>query len=285
MEVVPKGAVPDGKTAMKIDTISGEGKEAILPGEKKDAGNPARQRSVDAPKQRIKTIVIDPGHGGKDPGAIGPTGVKEKEVVLAISLALYDLLKKNSSFTLHMTRSTDIFIPLMQRTQFANEKKADLFISIHANSISGDRKKKNNTKGFKIYFLSQAKNEEDKLAAMIENSVIRMEEDKKGNALQNILIDMENNEFLTESQEISIRVAQTFQEQLTGKIKPLQMGVGQANFWVLNGTYMPSILIETCFISSPLEEKYLVDKKIQKTIAIGITEAIVNFKSTYETGL
>ncbi len=233
----------------------------------------------------IKTVVIDPGHGGKDPGAIGQNGVKEKDVVLSISLALRDILKEKTNLRVYMTRSTDEFIPLRQRTKFANDKKADLFISVHANSIAGNKKKKSYVKGYKIYFLSQAKNEVDKLAAMIENSVIELEEDvQKGDYLQNILIDMANNEFLSESQDLSILIAESFGKALT-RVRALQKGVGQANFWVLNGAYMPSVLVETCFISNPNEEKLLTNKKFQKKIAGAISNAVVLFKKKYEAGL
>ena len=240
---------------------------------------------VKEPKQQIKTIVIDPGHGGRDPGAIGPNGVKEKDVVLAVGLALRDELGKKSNLNVFMTRTTDKFIPLRERTQFANKKNADLFISIHANSISGSKKRKSYTKGYKMYFLSQAKNEDDKLAAMIENSVIELEEDtQKGDYLQQVLTDMANNEFLTESQDISILIAESF-GTLLKKVKKLHTGVGQANFWVLNGAYMPSVLVETCFISNPNEEKLLKNKKFQKKLGIAIGDAVIQFKKKYEAGL
>jgi N-acetylmuramoyl-L-alanine amidase len=252
---------------------------------KEPVPKPPKETAIEKSKTRIKTIVIDPGHGGKDPGAIGSSGVKEKNVVLPIALALRDVLKKKSSLKVFMTRSTDKFIPLRKRTKFANDKNADLFISIHANSISGNKKKKNQIKGYKVYFLSQAKNEDDKLAAMIENSVIELEDDtQKGDYLQNILIDMANNEFLNESQDVSILVAESFETSLN-KIKKLHRGVGQANFWVLNGAYMPAILIEACFISNPTEEKLLSSSKFQKKIGMAIGNAIIEFKKKYEAEL
>lgn len=280
----------ENRASAKEDSVKVSSNKEMKKSEKplvkeQDTQAEAPAKAVDPPKQKLKVIVLDPGHGGQDPGAIGPTGMKEKDVTLAIGLHLKELLERNTVFSIHLTRSADVFVPLMQRTKFANEKKADLFISIHANSVSGNNEKKNITKGYKIYFLSQAKNEEDKLAAMIENSVIALEDDtKKGNYLQNILIDMANNEFLNESQDLSILVSETFENQLNGKIRPLQKGVGQANFWVLNGAYMPSILIETCFISNTYEEKLLGDPKIQKTIAVGIMDAINRFKRKYEAG-
>jgi N-acetylmuramoyl-L-alanine amidase len=182
-----------------------------------------------------------------------------------------------------MTRDDDTFIPLQDRTKFANEKKADIFVSIHANSIEGGAKKKE-TKGYKVYFLSQAKNEEDKMAAMRENAVIRLEDQSRHyENLQNILIEMAGNEFLRESQDLSIIIDEVFGGSLK-KIEKLNLGIGQANFWVLNGTYMPSVLVEIGFISNPGEVKILSQDSFQKTIAAALCEAIMNFKTKIEAG-
>jgi N-acetylmuramoyl-L-alanine amidase len=242
-------------------------------------------KRVKAPVEGIKTVVIDPGHGGMDPGAIGPGGIQEKDIVLDIALLLRDEIKKDSKLTVYMTREKDIFIPLQDRTKFANSKKADLFVSIHANSIEGNAKKKENTKGFKIYFLSQAKNEDDKLVAMRENAVIKLEDKtSRYDNLQDILIDMAGNEYLKESQDFSIMISETFHSYLR-QIPRLQLGVGQANFWVLNGAYMPSVLIEVGFISNLKEEESLKDPLVKKSIATGIHDAIKSFRKKYEADL
>jgi N-acetylmuramoyl-L-alanine amidase len=234
----------------------------------------------------LKTIVLDPGHGGKDPGASGITGVKEKDVVLAIALKVRDLLKKNSKLKVLCTREKDVFIPLSDRTKFANDNKADFFISIHADAVPGTAKRKDNTKGYKIYFLSQAKNEEDKLVAMRENAVIELEEKPQNyTSLQNVLIDLAGNEYLRESQELCILLDQKFDGSLDNKINKLHLGVGQANFWVLNGAFMPSVLIETGFLSNADEEKLLADKKFQEKIAIAIYNAILGFQDLYGSGI
>jgi N-acetylmuramoyl-L-alanine amidase len=242
-----------------------------------------RNEPIDA---TFKTIVIDPGHGGKDPGAIGPGGTREKDVVLGISLYLRDLLKPSGDIKVFLTRDKDIFVPLSQRTIMANERSADLFISIHANAMSGSKKKKETTTGYKVYFLSQAKNEEDKLAAMRENAVIELEEKRENySALQNVLIDLAGNEYLRESQELSILLDQKFGRSLRKKISRQAKGIGQANFWVLNGAYMPSILIETGFISNRAEEKLLQSKPFQKQMAEAIRDVLLAFKRKYETEL
>ncbi len=234
----------------------------------------------------LKTVVLDPGHGGKDPGAIGITGVKEKDVVLAITLKVRDLLKKNSKLKVLCTRDKDVFIPLSDRTKFANDNKADFFISIHADAVPGTAKRKHTTKGYKIYFLSQAKNDEDKLVAMRENAVIELEEKPQNyTSLQNVLIDLAGNEFLKESQEFCILLDQKFDASLDKRINKLHLGVGQANFWVLNGAFMPSVLVETGFLSNSDEEKLLADKKFQDKIAMAIYNAVIGFQDMYGSGL
>jgi N-acetylmuramoyl-L-alanine amidase len=245
---------------------------------------PSRSVAVDH-SSLIRTIVVDPGHGGKDPGAIGPTGVQEKDVVLAISLELRKMLEK-AGLTVYMTREKDVFVPLIDRTKFANEKKADLFVSVHANAIPGDKKKRDTVRGYKIYFLSQAKNEEDKLAAMRENAVIELEDKatrQNYDALQNVLISIAGDEYLRESQELSIIMEQTFGSSQKN-IPRSQLGVGQANFWVLNGAYMPAVLVEVGFISNSSEEKLLSDKRVQYQQAAALSEAIIKFKQMFETG-
>lgn len=247
---------------------------------------PVQPESVVKPPQKKGIIVVvDPGHGGKDPGAIGYNDLKEKDVVLSISLKLRDMLKNLPAITTLLTRDKDIFIPLAERTEFANKQKADLFVSVHADAVPGDAKRKNSTRGYKIYFLSQAKNEEDKLVAMRENAVIQLEEKPQNYSnLQSVLIDMAGNEFLRESQDMCILLDLKFSSVLRKKIEKLHLGVGQANFWVLNGAYMPSVLIETGFLSNPEEAKLLADKEFQKTIAKGMYEAIANFTQQYGAG-
>jgi N-acetylmuramoyl-L-alanine amidase len=235
-------------------------------------------------RETISTIVIDPGHGGKDPGALGPGGVREKDVVLGIGLKLRDLLKEETDFEVHMTREKDVFVPLRDRTRFANEKGADVFVSIHANSIGGSRRRRAAIKGYKVYFLSEAKNEADKLVAMTENAVVKLEESPPDlDMLQSVIIQMINNEYLNESQDLSILLAESFGNSLK-KVGKLHLGVGQAPFWVLNGAYMPSVLVETAFISNPTEEKLLQQSEFQKRVAEAIMEALVQFKKKYEAG-
>ncbi|MFW5959867.1 MAG: N-acetylmuramoyl-L-alanine amidase [Chitinivibrionales bacterium] len=236
--------------------------------------------------QLIQTIVIDPGHGGKDPGAIGQNGTMEKDVVLSIARKLRDALEKKSSVDVILTRDDDTFIPLRERTDIANKMEADLFVSIHANAIGGSKREK--VKGYKVYFLSPAKSAEDKRTAMLENSAVEFEEEPElsveGNSLSNILADMTTNEYLKESQDFSIFIEDTFSDRLK-RVRRLHNGIGQANFWVLNGALMPSVLIETGFISNSGEEKVLIDEGFQKRQAEAIANSITEFKERCESGL
>jgi N-acetylmuramoyl-L-alanine amidase len=269
----------------KIDYIEDQGiiLVTLLPRQvESDTGKASRQESGAV----LSTIVLDPGHGGKDPGAIGLGGTREKDVVLKIALHLYELFKQCKDIKVYLTRDRDIFVPLSDRTEMANRYKADLFVSIHANATSGSRKKKETTAGYKVYFLSQAKNEEDKLAAMLENAVIELEEKPQHySALQNVLIELAGNEYQRESQELSILIDQRFEKVFKNTISRQATGIGQANFWVLNGAYMPSILIETGFISNRFEEKLLRSTPVQKRMAAAIYEALIDFIKQYGTGL
>jgi N-acetylmuramoyl-L-alanine amidase len=234
----------------------------------------------------IRTVVIDAGHGGFDPGALGPGGVKEKDITLSIALRVRDMLNKSGNLTVYLTRESDEFVGLTSRTKMANRLKADLFISIHANAMPGSQKNKDAARGYKVYFLSEAKNEADKLVAMRENAVVELERAAPHtNELSNVLTDLAGNEYLRESQELSILVDRQFEAALGRKIGRLQEGIGQANFWVLNGAYMPSILIETGFVTNSSDEKYLTDRSFQQTMAAAICGAILNFKTKYEKGL
>jgi N-acetylmuramoyl-L-alanine amidase len=237
------------------------------------------ERTKKAVDDRISGIVvIDPGHGGKDPGAIGPGGTNEKDVVLSISLEIKNYLSKYKNIKVYMTREEDVFVPLRERTQFANDKNADLFISIHANASGRSA----NLGGFKMYFLSEANNEMDEWTAMLENSVLEFEGEVITSGLESVLLSLASSEFIRESQDFAIMLAQSFNKNIRG-IQRLHTGVGQANFFVLSGAMMPAVLIETAFISNPREEKMLNDRKFQNTIAESIGVAIADFLKRYSS--
>ena len=229
---------------------------------------PARKPLI----SKIRRIVVDPGHGGHDPGAIGPNGLQEKEVVLAIGLKLRDLLKGELGLDVVMTRSTDVFIPLEERTAIANKVNADLFVSVHANAASN-----RNASGIETYYLNLAKTEKAAQLAAKENGTSL----EKVSVLQAILFDLMANYKLNDSAHL----AEDVQKSLHKKARALHpdvknLGVKQGPFYVLVGATMPSILVETAFLSNAQEESRLKDPSYQEMTAEGILEGIRGYISS-----
>jgi len=220
----------------------------------------------------IKTIVIDPGHGGKDPGAIGPNGTKEKDLVLKMAHRLAKELHKNLRARVILTRYHDVFLPLDERTAIANREKADLFISIHCNAAL-----KRRTRGFEIYFLSdEASDEEAQAVANMENSVIALEEKKeKGTELSSILWSLAMNQFMDESYQLCSLISLEVDNKL--KIRN-NRGVKQAGFRVLRGAKMPAILVEAGFISNRPEERKLTSGKFHNELVECIFAGVKKYK-------
>lgn len=221
--------------------------------------------------QTAKLIVLDAGHGGEDTGAIGPTGTKEKDINLAITLALKKLFDKDKNYKVILTRDNDTFIPLAERTNIANEHKADLFISIHNNANF-----KKAISGFEIYFLSEyASDSEAASTAILENSVVSLENKPKGDKemLQNMLWSMVVNEYINESSELSSFISC----EATGRLKIPNKGIKQANFFVLRGTQMPAVLVEGAYLSNYSDEAKLNTKNFQLSIADAIYEGVKKY--------
>ena len=217
---------------------------------------------------KTPTIVIDPGHGGKDPGAIGKKGLKEKDIVLDVGIRLKRLIKDKIGADVVMTRETDIFIPLEERTAIANKKDADLFISIHANSS-----RREGASGAETYLLGRATNREAMDTAMRENSAT----EKSLNELQLILTDL----LTTVKKDESLRLAHYVQGNLIENLEPdykiNNLGVKQAPFYVLVNARMPSILAEISFISNREEEQRLGKSKYRQEIAEAILDGIIKY--------
>ncbi len=227
-------------------------------------------------KWRIDRIVIDPGHGGRDPGAIGPNGTYEKNIVLAIAKYLKEILEQETNIEVLMTREKDRFVELKKRTEFANKNQAKLFISIHANSNPSRW-----LRGVSTYFLGPDNTNEAREVARLENSVIRYESGNKYADLSQenfILSAMAQNIYSYESQDLAAMVHQ----ELIQECNLQDRGVRQAGFYVLWRASMPNILIETAFISNPKEELLLRQKSFQKKLARGIFSSIMKFKQKYE---
>lgn len=230
-------------------------------------------------KWRIDRIVLDPGHGGKDPGAVGRYGTKEKDVVLAIALYLKEMIENELGIEVLMTREDDRFLELNQRTEFANRNQAKLFISIHANANRNRR-----INGVSTYILGPENTKEAREVASLENSVIKLENGSKYADLSQetyILSAMAQNVYNKESQDL----ADIAQKEISEECNLHDLGVRQAGFYVLWGASMPNILIETGFISNPNEEKLLRSRSFQKKQAQAIFRSIKEFKRRYESQL
>ena len=246
--------------------------------------DPADTNPVIGPDNKIDVIVIDPGHGGQDYGAIGQRGTREKDVVLNIARELASLIRKDKQFKVIMTRDRDVTVDLGERAKIANDAGADLFISIHANASP-----KRDIKGWNVFFLAQAKNDSARSVAQLENSFFLREissggdnqdynDDSDYDPIVNILNEMIMTEFQAESHDFAMMIDREFRRGL----KTPARGVDQAGFFVLNKVFTPSVLVESAFITNKTEEKLLKDKKYHKQVAEGIYQAVKRFKAKYE---
>ena len=230
--------------------------------------------------QKNFTVVLDAGHGGKDPGAVGRK-IKEKDINLEIVLKLGELIKKNNpDVKVIYTRSKDVFVELAERAKIANRNKADLFISVHTNAAQSKA-----AKGTETYALGLAKTEENLQVAKRENSVILLEDDYSTkyegfdptSAESYIMFDFMQSMYL----EQSINLASSIQEQFRTNAKRDDRGVRQGAFWVLRATSMPSVLIEVGYISNTEEENYLAQTASRQKLAESIYDAFNHYKADW----
>ena len=221
-----------------------------------------------------KTIVIDPGHGGEDAGAVGPSRRYEKVINFNVSKNLYSILKQRG-YKVYLTRTNDTFIKVMNRTVLANEKNADLFISIHTNSVP--KEKANEVTGIETFFLSPARNERAKRVAAIENkSDIR----EMSSSSQSVFLESLNRPRITASHKFAIDVQAGLLQATRSKYKDIKdSGVREGPFWVLVGAQMPSILVELGYVSHPIESKRLYDQDYQLLLANGIANGVDSYFS------
>ncbi|HVT43241.1 MAG TPA: N-acetylmuramoyl-L-alanine amidase [Thermoanaerobaculia bacterium] len=222
----------------------------------------------------VRTIVLDPGHGGKEVGAIGPNGLMEKDATLAICRKLAAVLSSRLGLRVILTRNEDEAITLEQRTALANHYKADLFLSVHLNAavMKGAR-------GAETYFLSvEASDELARSAAERENLTPSGSRSRAGSDLNLILWELAQQEYLKESS----RFAEIVQEEMNRALGIENRGVKQAPFKVLIGATMPAALVEVGFITNPDEEAKLLDEGFQGTIASTLASAIERYKTEYD---
>ena len=237
---------------------------------------PSRSPVFTAKHIKDLVVVIDPGHGGKDPGAIGKKGTKEKHITLKIGYYLKDLIQKRLGSTVFLTRNKDTFLDLEKRVAFANKKKADIFISIHVNSHP-----QKTIKGLEVYHFGKASDPRALEVAARENG---MKLEDNAPAWQFIIADKLNDQKIEQSQTFAWTTNKTLVKTLQASYTVKDHGVKTAPFYVLRFTTMPSILAEVAFVSNPEEEKRLRSKAFQRKLAEGMYKGIQSyFKTAFPT--
>lgn len=225
-----------------------------------------------APKatSRIREIVIDAGHGGHDPGAIGKAGLRERDVTLDIAKRLYNLLRSDG-YSIVMTRSADVFVPLPRRVQIANNSRADLFISIHANA-----NRVRSLSGLEVYYISGNPNDYRRALSAAEKEKLNLAgECIPGPSLnlRAILWDM----IYTNNRAESLGLAKVICRSINNNLNTRVIGIKGANFYVLKGTSMPGLLVEIGFLSNSNEERMLRNSSYRQQIASAIAGAVEDY--------
>ncbi|HEY2994718.1 MAG TPA: N-acetylmuramoyl-L-alanine amidase [Methylomirabilota bacterium] len=277
-------AGPDALLRVSFEGTPGELKVAALTDPPRlvlDFSRPgetaARERPVFAP---LRTIVLDAGHGGHDSGAIGPGGLMEKDLVLDVTKRVARLLEDKLDVKVRLSRDSDSFVALRDRTSFANRERADLFVSIHANAHRVAA-----SEGVEVYFLSsEATDSAARQVAATENSVAQLEKPANGKGaaradiVKSILWDLAQSEYQAESS----RLAETVLDTMTLALRIPNRGVKQAGFYVLGGAAMPAILVEIGFVTNPKEEKRLKESRYRDEIARAIVSGLGDYKRTWD---
>lgn len=242
--------------------------------------SPATKPPVMKPAQplsrpEIKTIVLDPGHGGKDPGAIGRTGLAEKAITLQVGLELRDLLVNRLGKRVLLTREHDVFVELEDRAKFANEKEADLFVSIHVNSHP-----QRSTKGLEVYHFGEASDRRALEVAARENGTPIKD---TGVGWEYLVADLLSTKKVEDSLDLAWTTKQAMVASLDGHYDVVDHGVKTAPFYVLRFTAMPSILTEIAFITNPAEERLMRGDAFVTRMAEAIFEGIKNYLHPVQT--
>jgi len=230
---------------------------------------------IEKNKWKFSTIIIDPGHGGKDPGAVGYRGTLEKDIALDVAKRLEKKISKNMKVKTVLTRDEDIFLKLGERTRIANENNGSLFISIHANAATDRR-----ASGFETFLIGPNKNEAAVRVAARENSVLELE-GVAGKKLTNedlIQATIAQSAFASKSEKFAALV----QEEIGKRVQGKNRGVKQAGFYVLMGASMPNVLVELGFISNLAEEKKLRSSQYREVLATAIFRALEKYEKTLD---
>jgi N-acetylmuramoyl-L-alanine amidase len=223
--------------------------------------------------QQRRLVVIDAGHGGRDPGAVGPNGTREKDINLQMARRVVEILRQDPTLDVRMTRNRDTLIALRDRARFANGWRAEgqpaLFMSIHCNAHP-----LRSETGYETFFLSEARTEDARRVQAMEDAAEQYEERSTSrNPLDFIMSDLRQNQYLRESSEW----AQLIQDRLRQVHPGPNRGVKQAGFAVLVGAFMPAVLVEIGFISNRTEEQMLADARQQETIARQLATSVQDF--------
>ncbi|HQF56633.1 MAG TPA: N-acetylmuramoyl-L-alanine amidase [Fibrobacteria bacterium] len=233
------------------------------------------------------TVVIDAGHGGKDPGAIGKlkdgNDLYEKTVTLQVARKLRDALRKYKGIKVVMTRDKDEFLELSQRTKLANAAKGELFVSLHCNSIPLNSKRREEVKGFMVYLLREAKDDNDRAIERRENEAIKYETGDRAkkqslDPVEWMMLEHQLNLYTKESERLAGLVVDRLSKE--GTVDKERTGAGQAGFFVLVGALMPSVLVEMGYLSNSGDAVILKDPAKQKRIADNLAKAIDEFRRT-----
>jgi N-acetylmuramoyl-L-alanine amidase len=240
-------------------------------------GEEAVSRPRDEQATPLRVVVLDAGHGGHDSGAVSASGLMEKDLVLEVTKRVARLAEGELAMKVLLTRDGDYFIPLRERTSFANRQRADLFVSIHANAHP-----QADSEGVETFFLSsEATDNAARQAAATENSVVQLEKPTsrgRPDIVRAILWDLAQSEFLAESSHL----AEVVQDSMTRSLRIPNRGVKQAGFYVLGGAAMPAILIEIGFVTNPREERRLREPRYREEIARAIFAGLAEYKRYYD---
>ncbi|MCX5863881.1 MAG: N-acetylmuramoyl-L-alanine amidase [Deltaproteobacteria bacterium] len=270
IDVMSSGAAPEkAEKHGDKEKVADKGKESRPAASKAENPTLARQLGLG-----IKRIVIDPGHGGKDPGTCSPSGLKEKDIVLDVALRVAKIIKEKLGCEVILTRDHDVFVPLEERTAIANAKEADLFLSIHVNAAPNHE-----ARGVETYVLDLASNKDAMRLAAMENATSA----KQISDLQSILLDLMQNSKINESLKLAGLVQEKMVSGLNKKFSDVpNLGVKKAPFVVLIGAQMPAILTEIAFLSNAEEEKRLKDDAyladVAKHISSGVAQYVESMK-------
>jgi N-acetylmuramoyl-L-alanine amidase len=258
-----------------ILTVDKKSKKRVIKQPKtvtKDVDPLSKYISVPKRLDRDKVIVIDAGHGGKDPGATGFKRYREKNVVLSIAKRLRKILKARG-YKVYLTRSTDDFVKLSNRTKFANKRNADIFVSIHANAVPKKYAKK--AYGIECYFLAKSRSERAKSVAATENRADISEMNFYG---KESFLNTLNSHNIVASNKLAIDLQRGMLGSLKKSYRDVHdAGVREGPFWVLVGAQMPSVLVEVGFITHPKEVKRLISHKYQQKLALGLANGIERY--------